>query len=85
MTSCCQQRARESVTHVVPGVPGLDHYAGSAGQLAGGAHAARRSVTNLSELGAEKSPESASRFRPPPESLEALLSHKLQARCPLRW
>ena len=46
---------------------------------AGGHHAARRSLTNLSELGAEKSPESAHRFRPPPESLEAQLSHKLQA------
>ena len=45
----------------------------------GGFHAARRSLTNLSELGAEKSPESAHRFRPPPESLEAQLSHKLQA------
>ena len=37
-------------------------------------------MTNLSELGAEKSPESASRFRPPPDSLEAQLSHKLQVR-----
>ncbi|BDA41262.1 hypothetical protein COCOBI_02-0420 [Coccomyxa sp. Obi] len=46
--------------------------------LAGAHHAHRRSLTNLSELGAEKSPESASRFRPPPESLEAQLSHKLQ-------
>ena len=45
----------------------------------GGHHAARRSLTNLSELGAEKSPESANRFRAPPESLEAQLSHKLQA------
>ena len=36
-------------------------------------------MTNLSELGAEKSPESASRVRPPPDSLEAQLSHKLQA------
>ncbi len=48
------------------------------GQLGGAHHAHRRSLTNLSELGAEKSPESASRVRPPPESLEAQLSHKLQ-------
>ncbi|CAK0783750.1 hypothetical protein CVIRNUC_006949 [Coccomyxa viridis] len=54
----------------------VDSHVGSMG--AGGHHAARRSLTNLSELGAEKSPESAHRFRPPPESLEAQLSHKLQ-------
>lgn len=47
--------------------------------MPGGYHAARRSLTNLSELGAEKSPESANRFRVPPESLEAQLSLKLQA------
>ncbi|WP_211660355.1 hypothetical protein, partial [Pedobacter nototheniae] len=41
---------------------------------------ARRSITNLSELGAEKSPESAARFRPHHDSLEAQLRHKLQAR-----
>lgn len=39
---------------------------------------ARRSITNLSELGAEKSPESAARFRPHHDSLEAQLRHKLQ-------
>lgn len=51
---------------------------GQSGGMAGAHYAHRRSLTNLSELGAEKSPESASRFRPPPESLEAQLSHKLQ-------
>ena len=51
---------------------------GQSGGVAGAHYAHRRSLTNLSELGAEKSPESASRFRPPPESLEAQLSHKLQ-------
>ncbi len=56
-----------------------DFHAGSNGP--GGYHGARRSLTNLSELGAEKSPESANRFRAPPESLEAQLSHKLQASC----
>ena len=56
-----------------------DFHAGSNGM--GGYHTARRSLTNLSELGAEKSPESANRFRAPPESLEAQLSQKLQACC----
>lgn len=61
---------------------GLDLYPSGTlpGHLASSHHSHRRSVTNLSELGAEKSPESASRFRPPPESLEAQLSHKLQVR-----
>ncbi|CAL5222723.1 g5127 [Coccomyxa viridis] len=53
-----------------------EFHAGSNGP--GGYHGARRSLTNLSELGAEKSPESANRFRAPPESLEAQLSYKLQ-------
>ena len=59
-----------------------DFHVGSNGM--GGHPAARRSLTNLSELGAEKSPESANRFRAPPESLEAQLSYKLQASCGIR-
>ena len=76
---CKQRNADQLTSHVLLAAGPSDFHAGSSGP--GGYHAARRSLTNLSELGAEKSPESASRFRSPPESLEAQLSHKLQASC----
>ncbi len=74
-----QHNVCQLTSHALPAAGPLDSQVGSNGPA--GYHAARRSLTNLSELGAEKSPESASRFRPPPDSLEAQLSHKLQASC----
>ena len=77
------RNAYQLTSHVLLAAGPFDFHAGSSGP--GGNHTARRSLTNLSELGAEKSPESASRFRSPPESLEAQLSHKLQASCYDSW